>query len=147
MANLLRGMVASLVLLSISAVSLAGEYRFTMSSHNDIEQEITIAKILPFYQYLGGVIEIEWANPDLNRPVKGIINSLVKEGVDRKDIATHYTQNLSDKYLSRESVSLVLKTLNSRTYCQPYNLKNSSEWIGQESCALQDNTDAMQVRK
>ncbi|WP_241647748.1 hypothetical protein [Rosenbergiella metrosideri] len=145
MANLLRSIVAIFFLLGIPAISLAGEYRFTISSRNDIEQEITIAKILPFYQYMGGVIEIEWANPDLNQPIKAIINSLVKEGVDRKDIVTHYTQNISNKYQSRESVNLVLKTLNSRTYCQPYNLKNSSKWIGQESCALQDNTDAMLV--
>lgn len=148
MKKLIRSIVAGLTIcLGATTASFASEYKFNIMGRSDIEQEITIAKLLPFYQYMGGSVEIQWANPDLTPVIKNIENTLIKEGVHRQDIVRNFSQHIANSYQSRDSINLILKTLKSRNNCIPYSLDASEDFLGQGSCAIDDNLEAMKIRK
>jgi len=135
--------------LFFSAISIcsASEYNFPIAGRSDIEQEIAVAKLLPFYQYLGGQVNIQWANPELTPFITKIENILVKEGVNKQDIVRNYMLSMTSKDQTRDSILLVLNTLHSRNDCLTYRFNMSSRVMGQESCAIDDNLDAMKIRK
>ena len=139
--------ILTIIFLGSIPVSSASDYTFTVIGRSEVEQEITVAKLLPFYQYMGGKVEIQWANPDLTPMINKITNILIKEGVRKQDISRAYTKSIDNKNYTRESINLVLKTVSSRNDCLPYRLKSSAKQFGQISCANDDNLDAMKIRK
>ncbi|WKX27263.1 hypothetical protein [Tatumella ptyseos] len=141
--------LVSALVLFFSSISLcsASEYNFPIVGRSDIEQEIAISKLLPFYQYLGGQVKIQWANPELTPSITKIESMLVKEGIKKQDIVRNYMLSMSSKNQSRDSILLVLNTLHSRSDCLTYRLDISSKAMGKDSCAIDDNLDAMKIRK
>ncbi|KMV67207.1 hypothetical protein [Rosenbergiella epipactidis] len=148
MISLLKKIIVGTTLsLSLSTLCSASDYVFNVQGRSDIEQEISVAKILPFYQYLHGEIEIQWANPELLSSVKRLASLLEKEGVREQDIVRNFSQSMAYKNHTRDSITLVLKTSKTSTHCAPYNLRSSFKALGEESCAINDNLDAMKIRK
>lgn len=148
MTRLIRTVLVGLTLYMGGATgSLASEYTFNVMGRSDIEQEITVAKLLPFYQYMGGRVEIQWANPDLTSVIDNLENTLIKEGIHRQDIVRKFSRSMTNHYQSRDSINLILKTLKSRNGCLPYSLNSRAPFTGQGSCAIDDNLDAMKIRK
>jgi len=148
MLSLLKTLIVSgVITLSLCSYSLAREYIFPVYGRSDIEQEIAVAKIIPFYGYMKGEIEVQWANPDLLPSVDKIITLLEKEGVPSHDIVRNFSQSMAYQNKSRDSINLVLKTHSTRTRCSTYRLRSTFDGIGEESCVLNDNIDAMKLRK
>lgn len=141
------GLFSLTLFFAASLSAKAGDYRFNVAGRSDIEQEITVAKLLPFYQYMGGRVEVQWANPELTVSVENLVRLLIKEGIRQQDIVRNYSQSMATKNQSRDSINLVLKTLASRNNCSSYGLRYSFNTIGEESCAINDNIDAMKIRK
>lgn len=138
---------ATLLFFSVMPICSAAEYNFSVAGRSDIEQEIAISKLLPFYQYLGGQVKIQWTNPELTPFITKIESMLVKEGIKKQDIVRNYMLSMPGKNQTRDSILLVLNTLHSRSDCLTYRLNMSSKTIGKDSCAIDDNLDAMKIRK
>jgi len=140
-------LISTTLCFGFSSPVFSSEYLFSISGRSDIEREITIAKLLPFYQYMGGEVEIQWANAELTPVITTIEKSLIKEGIHQYDIVRNYRQSMKYPYQGRDAINLVLKTLTSRSNCLPYSSKATHKFIGQEGCSIEDNLDAMKIRK
>ena len=141
------GLFGITLFLAITLSAKANDYRFNVTGRSEIEQEITVARLLPFYQYMGGRVEVQWANPELTASVDKLVRLLVKEGVHQQDIVRNYSQSMAAKNQSRDSINVVLNTLTRRNNCSAYRLLSSFNALGEEGCALNDNIDAMKIRK
>lgn len=77
-------------LLAVSFISSAEKgYYFPLSGKNDVDQEIVVSKVVSFYQYLGGVINIEWHRNDADETAKSLRLKLLESGVTPLDIRLH----------------------------------------------------------
>lgn len=139
-------LVGLLCLMWCGLVNAAQDYEFTLMSRSDIDQEIVVARILPFYQYMGGHIELRWSNGDMDAIAEQVMHKMIKEGIRRQDITRNKSPDSRSLGLSREQLRVVLKTTKTTMTCQPYRLGSAFPEPSQRSCALDDNLAVSRMR-
>jgi hypothetical protein len=91
-------LLTSLLAVSFFASAEKGYY-FPLSSKNEVDQEIVVSKVVSFYQYLGGVINIEWHRNDADETAKSIRQKLIESGVTPIDVRLRkQTQHVVDGF-------------------------------------------------
>ncbi len=122
------------------------DYAFTLMSRNEIDQEIVVAQVLPFYQYMGGSVELRWSSNELDPIAEQVIQKMVSAGISRQDISRVKLADGRYVGLERGQLRIALKTAKTQITCKPFSLKTGFDEMGQESCAINDNLDMSLMR-
>lgn len=133
------------ILLLIGLWSCAGMaaqgYQFHLKGRGDIDQEILVAEVVSFHQFLGGSLSVQWYLNDADVLAERLRQRLINAGVspNRVLLQKKSVQNTTSP------VALVSITINTRkndALCQSRKSNYQYDSYPELGCAVQNNLNS-----
>ncbi|GAA0481991.1 MULTISPECIES: hypothetical protein [Tatumella] len=130
-----------------SGFGLAAQgYQFSLKGRSDIDQEILVAEVISFHQYLGGGLTVQWYLSDADQLAKRIKQRLISAGISPEyvQLQKQPTQNSAE---TAALVSIMLNTEKNGSLCQSQQSTYRFDTYPDIGCAVDNNLKASQRRE
>lgn len=130
------------ILLFIGLWSCAGMaaqgYQFQLKGRSEIDQEILVAEVVSFHQFLGGSLSVQWYLNDVDTLAERLRQRLINAGISPNQVLLQKkpAQNTSSAVAL---ASIVINTQKNDVLCQSRKSTYQYDSYPDIGCAVQNN--------
>ncbi len=122
-----------------SCVGMAASgYQFQLKGRSDIDQEILIAEVMSFHQFLGGALTVQWYLNDADMLAERLKQRLIKAGIspDRVQLQKQPAQNTTSPVAL---ATITIRTQKNDALCQSRHSTYQFDSYPDIGCAVNNN--------